>query len=215
MQLIRETVPVIVDDLTDILAETIVDNTALTVKSSVEFYFLNNALSMTLMTNPLLAAVMVIAAGGPKQTVGELGLRVSGVAVMLFTGLTFWPMALIKALDVVNYGLALRGWHLKRLGILKDPVVEVIKTTIENSPIITFFQKPKTLPLLKSNETQTPPKKGDSQKPRRDVKRKIRVKSKLEPQFWLKHLKLKPKYFVSKRTTFKAPVLTHFNKEDL
>ena len=129
------------DEASDVMAGMVVDKTVAAVKNTIELYFFNQALSATYQRSPILAGISLIAGGGPQQSVRELALRISGVAVMIMTGSTFLPLAVIYTPNVVDYCMTLRKRQIKRKGWESDPAVDVVKkalTTLARWTILYF-----------------------------------------------------------------------------
>ena len=83
----------------------IVDYSVLGVKTGVVLVASQRALGTTFAEHPVLTSVSMIAAGGPQQSLSELAVRVTAVAVLAYTGNTTLALAVIytpKVIDGVN-----------------------------------------------------------------------------------------------------------------
>jgi len=127
----EQSIATTINKTTDLVADLFVGIQIKAIKMAVteaiRYKFLSTTLTLTSTSLPLLGVATLIVNGGPQQSLGELSLRVAGATIFLFTGSTFLPLALVHAPYLIHYFITLRGRHIRKQGLLHDPIVDIFK----------------------------------------------------------------------------------------
>lgn len=125
----------VTDYVTDAIAGEIVDQSVNLVKGTAQFYYFNKMLSTTLQSSPLLGSVVLISSAGINPTQQQLALRITGAVVMVLTGSTLLPLAIVYAPPTIDYLVWLHGDYTKKPGwydtSVLDTVIQTTKSCVE------------------------------------------------------------------------------------
>lgn len=124
-EVMKPTINKALDKTANKAADFAIDQTIGLGKSVFKAYCLNKMLVAASTNVPVLGALSLVLDGGKKQTLRDLSLRVSGAAIFILTGSTFYPMLLINIPAAIDLFMGIQRRHTKTEGGLQEPAIEV------------------------------------------------------------------------------------------